>query len=427
MTAETPDIAKGTDMAIAPANEIVPAAASNAAAAVVLFDQDKFDAFYAKLQADIDAVPVDLTTKKGRDAIASAAAKVRTEKASIDRDRKRLTQEWRDNTALVNGAWKGIEARLDDLAVSARKPLTDWEEAEKSRIAAIEGMIAQLKAHARVDSLDTAAMVRERGTQVWCITLDPDVYQERLAEVEQIKAEAVDALKNALARLTKEEADRAELERLRAAEAEREAADAAKREEEERAEGKRRHARDVIAHIEQCGLGMIGGKTYPYVILMRELEEKIEMGEAAKQAYGDMAQDVERVRFSTLERLKEAAKAQAERAEREAAEEARRQALEESEREKQAEIDKANRRAEEAERAAQAERDRIAKEEADRQAEANRIAAEQARREADQAHRTSVKTAAKQALMTCGADEETARKIVVAILAGEVPNVTLRF
>lgn len=48
-------------------------------------------------------------------------------------------------------------------------------------------------------------------------------------------------------------------------------------------------------------------------------------------------------------------------------------------------------------------------------------------RDRDQAHRTAVKSAAKTAIMSCGADEETARKIVVAILANEIPNVTLRF
>jgi hypothetical protein len=90
-----------------PATDIVPVA--NAAAAVVLLDQAKFDAFYAKLKADVDAVPVDLATKKGRDAIASVSAKVRSEKASIDKDRLRLTAEWRNMTAQVNGAWNGIK------------------------------------------------------------------------------------------------------------------------------------------------------------------------------------------------------------------------------------------------------------------------------------------------------------------------------
>ena len=85
------------------------------------------------------------------------------------------------------------------------------------------------------------------------------------------------------------------------------------------------------------------------------------------------------------------------------------------------------RRAEEAERTAQAERDRAAKEEADRKAEAEREAAAQAKRDADLKHRSAVKTAAKQAIMSCGADEETAKKIVLAIIAGEVPAVSLRF
>lgn len=109
-------------MATAPANELVPAAASNAAAAVVLFDQDKFDAFYAKLQADIDAVPVDLTTKKGRDAIASAAAKVRTEKASeatigrLQRSSEGLLRDKLAESQRANLAEQRVNSLLDEIA-----------------------------------------------------------------------------------------------------------------------------------------------------------------------------------------------------------------------------------------------------------------------------------------------------------------------
>ncbi|MGY2734921.1 hypothetical protein [Sphingomonas sp. UYP23] len=83
---------------------------------------------------------------------------------------------------------------------------------------------------------------------------------------------------------------------------------------------------------------------------------------------------------------------------------------------------------------AQAERDRVAEQERQREAReaadraaAKRLADEQAAREANKAHRARVKTAAKQAIMTCGADEETAQKIVLAIIAGEVPAVALAF
>lgn len=62
-----------------------------------------------------------------------------------------------------------------------------------------------------------------------------------------------------------------------------------------------------------------------------------------------------------------------------------------------------------------------------RVAEADRIAAETARRETNLRHRTAVKTAAKKAVMKQGVDDETAAKIIMAIIAGEVPNVTLAF
>lgn len=363
----------GTDIALAVAQN----------PGIVLVDTAKFDAFYEKLKADAEAVPVDLTTKKGRDAIASFAAKVRSEKAAIDKDRLRLTKEWRDLTAQVNTAWKGIEERLTGLAVEVRAPLTEWEEAENARVATIDGMIAQLKAHARVDSLDTADMVRKRGMQIWNLSFNADVYQDRLPEVEQIKAETVAALKAALARLEKEEADRAELERLRA-----------------------------------------------------EAEARAEMDRLADEAAAREAREAEEARIAEECRV-EAEKAEAERLariEQEAAERAKREAEEAAEAERQRiareheeQLAAERRRAEEAEQAVQAERDRIAAEEAARAADAQRLADEQAAREADQAHRTAVKSKAKQAIMSCGADEETARKIVMAIIAGEVPAVKLEF
>src|SRR3546814_11301586 len=98
---------KGTDMATAPliedtSNALVPA--NSAAAAIVLFDSDKFDAFYSRLKADVEAVPVDLTTKKGRDAIASVEAKVRSEKEGVDKERIRLNKEGREANGRGNGA-----------------------------------------------------------------------------------------------------------------------------------------------------------------------------------------------------------------------------------------------------------------------------------------------------------------------------------
>ena len=414
-------------MATAPIIEHEPTTAiapvNNAAAAIVLFDQDKFDAFYAKLKADVDATPVDLSTKKGRDAIASVAAKVRSEKASIDKDRLRLTKEWRDNTALVNGAWSTIKERMDALAVEARKPLTEWEEAEKARVAECDAIITKLSLDGVVTLDDTAETVRLRGKAVWETEIDADRFGDKFDQAVRAKEHTVDTLKTALSRLTREEEERAELERLRAAEAERatkeqaereereaaeraaaeakaeedrraaaekaeqerieqarkDAAEAAQREADEKAaavERKRNYARQIIEHIKQVGLGMIGGKTYPYAILIRELTDKI----AIDDQLGDMQEEVRAIRDATLVNVQAAMERAQERAEREEREEQERLAAE-----------------------------------------------EQAKRDADKAHKTAVMKAAKEAIMTCGADEETAKKIVLLIRSGDVPNVTLRF
>lgn len=349
---------------------------------VVLFDQEKFDAWYDKLKADAPK-DADVGTNKGREALRSYSAGIRKQKAAIDRDRLRLTSEWRAMTAKVNEAGKQIETRLDALADEVRQPLTDWESAEKARVAKCREIIDGFKRDGVVTIEDTADSVRDRGTAVWQTALDHEQFGDMLAEAEAAKAQAVEVLKAALARLTQEEADRAELERLRAEAAEREAREQAERE-------------------------------------AREADER---AAAEAQAAEERRIAAEKAEAERVERLQREAEGRARREAEEAAEAERQRIRREHDEQLAAE----RRRAEEAERAAQAERDRIAAEEAARAAEAQRIADEQAAREANKAHRTAVKTAAKQAMMTCGADEETARKIVVAILAGEVPNVTLRF
>ncbi|GGO96415.1 hypothetical protein [Stakelama pacifica] len=399
--------------------------------AIVLIDAGKREDLFAHIRREVEAFEPDLTTAKGRDAIKSLAYKITRSKTAIDAAGKKLNEDARAQINAVDASRREAREKLDALAAQVRQPLTDWEEAEKARVDGCREDIEAFKRAGEVSLSDTAEDVRQRGMDLWNQTIDPDRFRDMAEEAQAAKDASVAALKTALARLEREEADRAELARLRADQEKREAEEAAKREESERAERKRQYARDIIEHIHQCGLGTIGGKTYPYVILIRELEEKIETGPRAETAFGDMADEVEKARTDTLIRLQDACKAQAEREQREQAEEAARKAREQAQREAeerhQKELAAERHRAEEAERAAQEERDRAAREAAEREAEQKRQAEEQAKREADQAHRTKVKSAAKAAIMSCGADEDTARKIVVAIIAGEVPHVRLGF
>lgn len=361
----------------------LPAVPANAAAAVVLFDADKFDVFLAKLKADVDATPVDLTTKKGRDAIASVAARVRSQKAGTGKDRLRLTKEWRDMTSQVNGAWNEIKERMDALAVDARKPLTDWEEAEQARIDQCDAIINKLALDGVVTLDDTSETVRARGKAVWETEIDAERFGDKYEQAVLAKEHAVDMLKTSLARLTREEEERAELEKLRAEAAERDRADADRRAAEE-AERQR---------IEQ------------------------ERAAAERRVAAEKAD---------AERIERASQEAADKARRDA-EDAARKEREETQRAQQAEVNAANERARQAEEAAQRQREEAERAEQERLATAQREEAERQRREADQAHRTAVESAAKAAIMTCGVDEDTARKIVTLIIAGEVPHCRMEF
>lgn len=353
----------GTDIAVVVAQTPV----------VVLLDEKKRDDLFAHIRREIDAFTPDISTAKGRDAIKSFAYKITRTKTAIDAAGKELNEEARARINVVDAARRDARAELDKLAEQVRKPLTDWEEAEAARVARGQALIETFKTAAVVTLEDTAASVRERGTEIWNTSVDAnDIGDDLFAEASAVKQATVVALKTALARLEKEEADRAELERLR-----------------------------------------------------QEAEERAEQDRLADEAAAREAREAEEARIAE-ERRVEAEKAEAERLariEREAADRARREA----EAAKQAEIDAANRRAEEAERAAQAERDRIAAAEAAREAEAERNRREAEARAADQAHRSAVMKAAKEAIMTCGVDEEAARKVVLLIRAGEVPHVTLGF
>lgn len=384
--------------------------------ALVLTDEKMFEAYYAHVEKQALSVEVDLSTSAGRDRIRSAASEIARKKTTFDKTRKDLTEDYRRKTATINAVGKLVVDRFAALQLRVRQPLTDYEEREEARKAEADLILANLRDAAIVRADETAEDVERRLERIRGINLNDELFGPRIEMAVDLRDDAVKALGEALARLKQQEADRAELERLRRVAREREeqearerqeaenrraeeerlanveriarqnaeaAAEKARREAEEAAdaekraiEAKRHYARDIIQHIKDVGLGMIGGREYPYAMLIRELDEKIVIDDAM----GDMQDEVRAILEATRASV-------------------------------QAAWELAIARAEQQEQAEQAQREAEAK----------------AKREADQEHRTAVRRAAKEAIMSCGADEETARKIVLAIQAGEVPAVRIEF
>ena len=358
---------------------------------LVLTDRQAFSQFYDAMRRECDEHEPDLTTEKGRKAIASLAYKVARTKTAIDEAGKKLNEDARARINSVDEARREIRQQLDVLKDEVRRPLTEWEETEKQREASSAEQLAFIRECARVDMDATSNDVINRLKLLADLEIDEALHGDRTGIVSAALADTIEALEAARDRIKREEDDRVELERLREAEAERQKVEAerlAKEAEEQRLAEAEKAEAERLAQIE------------------RDNEER---AKAEAERTAQIAQEAEA-----------RAKAEAERAAQEEAQT--------KERAHQEALDAERRRADEAERAAQAERTRIAKEEADRVAEADRQFALQRQREADREHRSTVMTAAKEAIMEAGSIEEAvAKAIVLSIAAGNVPNVKLEF
>lgn len=330
------------------------------------------DPYIERIRAEVTGHVPDLTTDKGRKAIASLAFKVRKSKTALDALGKQLVDDLKEIPKKIDAERKRMRDQLDALADEVRRPLDEWEAAEEARLQKHNAAVMRLsQAGANASAALDTDTLRSMIADVESTTVD-ESWEEFEAEAHRVKAKALEALNTALAAREKYEAEQAELARLRA-----EAEARAKRDEEER--------------------------------IAREAAERATR-EAEARAHAE---------YEAAARREADAKAAQERAERER--------LEAIERQKQAEA-----RAE-AERLAAEQRAKDAAEaarlaEVQRQAdEAARVEAEQRKREADQKHRIKLMGEAKQAFMGMNITEELARAIVLKIVRGEVPNVTINF
>ncbi|MDV7209949.1 hypothetical protein R4769_01845 [Azotobacter beijerinckii] len=329
------------------------------------------DPYLAKIRAEIDAFVPDVSTRKGREAIASIAHKVARSKTALDNVGKELVADLKEIPKKVDAERKRMRDMLDAWRDEVRAPLNEWEAAEEERIAGHQRRIWEMQSGAESLEGRSAAELSSAISLIDEYQVD-ESWEEFEAEAHRTKAASLATLRAALSSREKYEAEQAELSRLRA--------EAAAREQKEREE---RIARAAAEHAQ------------------REAERR--------------AQD-ER---EAAARREAGAKAAAEKAKREA-ELAEQRRIE------------AEKRAE-AERLAAAERERQAAEQA-RKAEIQRQAEEQARlereaaaREADKAHKAKINRAALDAFIASGMPEACAKQAVTLIAQRKIPQITISY
>jgi hypothetical protein len=339
-----------------------------------IFAPGGVDDILAKLKAEVMLEAIDISTDAGRKHVASLAYKVARSKTALDKMGKALGQEHYDSWKAITAERAKIEKELDNLRDEVRKPLTDFENAEKARIDCHENALASIQSLMMFDSQPTAGDIKNRIDAL--ITARPRDWEEFSKRAADIEQSVVAFLNGRYEEATKREAEAAELARLRAEEIARQqkerdekiSAEAAKKARID-AEQKAARAAEEVARAAQAERDWI------------EQEKAAALAKSA-QAEAD----------------KRAAAARAERATKEAAEAAeKRQAA-----------------------AIEAERKRVAD-------EAARVAAETARREADKAHRAKINNEALAAIVLLGSESELAKAIVSAIARGGVPHIKIEY
>lgn len=322
------------------------------------------------IEQELKGFVPDLTTVTGRKAIATMARKVSTSKGMLDDEGKELVSELKKKPALIDAERKRMRDWCDAKRDETRKPLTDWENAEKERVAEINQRIYAITAYESIE-ISTSAQAKEQLALIQAMKID-DSFGD-LQEQAAMKHEL------AISRLTNKS------NQLEGAE------QAAIIEEAKRIES------DRLAKIE------------------REAAIALEAEERAKQQARDEAERVK----AEAEQESAKIKAESERKEREAKEASERRELE-----LKLAAETAERKSLEAEeRAKQANIDAQRKVEADKQAEIDAAA----RREANTKHKAKINNAALNALVDLGISKEHAKSAVVAIAEGKVPAVKISY
>lgn len=204
-----------------------------------IFVPNGVDKIIAEIKEKANNFVPDMTTKQGREEIASFAYKIAKTKTILDKAGKSLTDKWREKTNLVNIERKKAREELDILKEKIRKPLTEWENKEKIRIEECNKRIKELEDYKNLRDLsptefdECVQKVEFYKTYKW---------EEFKVKAENLIEEAIEYLQTERDKALKQEKERLELEKLRKKDEERKIKD---REEQIKKETKEKAEREA--------------------------------------------------------------------------------------------------------------------------------------------------------------------------------------
>ncbi|SAE98837.1 Uncharacterised protein [Enterobacter cloacae] len=98
--------------------------------APVLYVAGGLDAYLEQIRQAVNEVP-DLSTKKGRDRVASLAAQVSRSKTAIEKPGREYLKRLKEAVRPAEAEIKRFVDACDELRDATRRPLTEWEAWQK--------------------------------------------------------------------------------------------------------------------------------------------------------------------------------------------------------------------------------------------------------------------------------------------------------
>ncbi len=164
-------------------------------AMAVFTNNEQLDPIIEKIEKEARSLVPDVSTKKGRDAIASMAHKVARSKTYIDNAGKDLVAELKALPKQIDESRRIVRERLDALKDEVRRPLTEWE-AEQERIKAEE--VARIKAEEdrkQFESDHEIALLMNEKHDREAKEKAEEAERQRIAHEEELKRQAAEQAK----------------------------------------------------------------------------------------------------------------------------------------------------------------------------------------------------------------------------------------
>lgn len=369
-----------------------------------MFQPGAMDSIVERIETEVRAwaKTSDISTEAGRKAIRSMARKIASSKTFIDERRVDLVGDRKKEIALIDADGLRAWNRLEALQKEVRAPLTEWEDAEKARLAENERRIEAITRIFTVMPLGSIRAVEMASQELDELT-DFTFSLEFRQRVSTAREKAALHLQAEATRIKQAEAEKAEKARLKA-EADEKARLAR---EAEIAETARKDAEAKAA--EREAEQSRAAKQREDELLRVAAEEKAEQARAAKKR----EDDAERERKASESRLQKSLDDA--RAKTKAAEDQREQDRQRAE--------------DDRERAVQAERKRAADERKAEDERKKQAEQDEERRKADKDHRAQIHKLAFEAMIAQVPELNTGcgRNIIRAIAKGLIPGLSFNY